>query len=157
MGDGEFIKRDLAESKLRARSAREKLKTGAAGGRGGGEKEGDEGGGWRKDNEDVVCPAANNGILLGEKFPACRWLGDPVKLQPPPAPAPTSRLLVFSNVPRPIPGVPVIFRNIAESRGGPLVELTGHGSAVNRFQMERKTCYTVEGAGNGRRSSGQAK
>lgn len=53
--------------------------------------------------------AANNGILLGEKFSSASLLGDPVKLHP-----------------RPVALHPVIFRNIAESRGGPVAELAGY-------------------------------
>lgn len=111
--------------------------------------EGDRREGTTRENEE--CSAANNGILLGEKFSSVSLLGDPVKLHP-------RSLALHPAPPSMVPGVPVIFRNIAESRGGPVAELAGYpGGSVNRFRMERKTGYTVQGVGNGRRSSSQAK
>lgn len=79
--------------------------------------EGDRREGTTRENEE--CSAANNGILLGEKFSSVSLLGDPVKLHP-------RSLALHPAPPSMVPGVPVIFRNIAESRGGPVAELAGY-------------------------------
>lgn len=89
-------------------------------------------------------------FYLVKNFPACRcsvilsnYTPDPLPLHP----APHPWFPVF-------PSYFVISRNL-EVGQSPSWQDTG--GSVNRFRMERKTGYTVQGVGNGRRSSSQAK
>lgn len=118
LGDGEFIKRDCRVETLRVFCSQEGEKRG-----GGRERRG-----WRKIETKVIVEKGQRerGTLGRKQWNSTWWkIFQRVAARwscqiTPPTRCPASR------APSMVPGVPVIFRNIAESRGGPVAELAGY-------------------------------